>query len=124
VKQSLIASLFAAFMFVSASAFAQSATVTFDYTVTPLPTAAVVQGWTFTLTVNSTKFVLNDTCVLNSAGPIVVTCTATLPNITTALTGSGPQSFTGTLADGILESSASLPLVLTRPSAPTAPRIQ
>jgi hypothetical protein len=93
----------------------------FDFPVSAGAAPATVQGWTARLYVNGTAFVLNDTCVVVGAQ---ITCTAPLPNITAALTLSGPQTFTASLADSIMESAVSVPLVLVRPSAPTAPRIQ
>jgi glucose-6-phosphate dehydrogenase assembly protein OpcA len=99
----------------------QAATVTFTYAATT--PAATVQGWTATMYVNNTPIVLTDTCVLTTTvTPNVNTCTATVPMtaINPALTTTGPQTFEGTLADGILESARSVPFVLTRPSAPSA----
>lgn len=102
---------------------AQAAQVIFDYPNTS--PAATVQGWTATLYVNGTPFVLTDTCVLTTAAPIVVRCTATFPNVTSALTPSGVQNFEVTLMDVVLESAkSSPPFVLTRPSVVTNLRIQ
>lgn len=102
---------------------AQAASVVFDYPNTASP--AVVQGYIATLYVNGTAFVLNDTCVLTTVAPIVVRCTATLPDITSALTASGNQNFEISLKDVILEGAKSAPpFVLTRPSAPQGLRIQ
>lgn len=102
---------------------AQTGTVAYDYPASTPP--ATVQGYAATLFVNGTAFPITDTCVLNTTvTPNVVTCTAPLPNITAALTSSGPQSFTVTLKNVVLESSPSAPFVLTAPSAPTGIRIQ
>lgn len=102
---------------------AQAATVIFNYPNTV--SAAVVQGYTATLYVNGTPFVLTDVCVLvTTVTPNVVQCTAPLPNVTAALTASGPQNFDVTLADVILEGAHSVPFVLARPSVTSNLRIQ
>lgn len=110
------------FLLGSVPAFAQAATVAYDYPVVAgVPLAATVQAWTPTLYVNGTAFVLTHTCT----GTTTVTCTATLPNITSALTPTGPQTFTVSLKDTVLgESPQSLPLVKVRPVAPLVLRIQ
>jgi hypothetical protein len=117
--------LVVALLALAAPVYAQAATVTYTYSAaTP---AATVQGWTATLYVNNVAIPLADTCVLTTTvTPNVNTCTATVTNaaITAALTATGPQTFEGTLADGILESARSVPFVLTRPSAPSSIRIQ
>lgn len=112
---------FAASLLASA-VHAQTVTVAYDYNLGA--TAAQVQSWVALLYVNTTPFQLTPTCV-TVPSPVLVTCTAPLPNITTGLTASGPQSFSVSLKDVILgEGPKSFPLVLVKPSAPTVPRIQ
>lgn len=105
---------------------AQAATVAFDYSVPApavTPSPAVVTGYVAQLYVNGVAFVLTDTCVAVAA-PAVITCTATLPNISSALAVTGPNQFQVSLKDGILEGPKSVvPLVLVTPSAPSTPRI-
>jgi len=115
-----------AIVFYSNLANAQAATVIYDFTPTPLPAPSVVQGWTASLFVNGVRFALTDTCVTTTVAPIVVRCTATLPNISAALTPTGPQTFEVAWYDTIpeLESAKSSPFVLVRPSAPATLRIQ
>lgn len=77
--------------------------------------------WTSVLYVNGTPFPMVHTCV--AAGPLT-TCTAPLPNISSALTATGPQTFTVSFKDVVLgEGPQSGPLVRLRPSAPSIPRI-
>jgi len=110
------------FLSVAVPVRAQAATVVFDYPVAgSLPTT--VQGWTATLYVNNVPFVVNDICTPQPA-PTIVTCTATLPDVSSALAVTGPNQFIMRLKDGILEGPNSVPLVLSRPSATSAPRIQ
>ncbi len=97
---------------------ASAATVVYD----SANTLAEVQGYTATLFVNGTAFPLTQTCVASTAN---VTCTAPLPNITSALTASGPQTFTVQFADPVLGVTAtSAPFIRTRPAAPTSGRFQ
>jgi hypothetical protein len=105
---------------------AQAAQVIYDFNIAPLPPASQVQAWTASLFVNGTRFPLADTCVLTTVAPIVIRCTATLPNISAALTPSGTQTFEVAWYDTIpeMESAKSSPLVLVRPSAPSTLRIQ
>lgn len=112
------------FVLLASVARGQAATVIFDYNTT-VPTATV-QGWTATFYVNNIPFVLTDVCVLvTTVTPNVNRCTATLPDITTALTPTGIQNFTVSLKDSILEGPVSTPpLALQRPSAITNLRIQ
>lgn len=103
----------------------EAQTVTYNYPDLSR-TAAQVTGYISTLYVNGTLFILSHNCVLiTTTIPNVITCTANLPNITSALTASGPQNFEVTLKDVILESSKSIPpFVLNRPNAVTGLRIQ
>lgn len=107
------------------SARVEAQTVTYNYPDLSR-TAAQVTGYISTLYVNGTPFTLNHTCTLVTIViPNVITCTAALPNITSALTTSGPQTFEITLKDVILESSKSTPpFVLNRPTVPVGLRIQ
>lgn len=99
---------------------AQAASVIYDFpSTTPL---ATVQAWIPTLYVNNIAFPMTHTCV--TVGPLQ-TCTATLPNIATALTPTGSQTFQITVKDAVLgEGAKSLPLVLARPLVATGLRIQ
>lgn len=120
---SVVALLAAFLMAAPMVAHAQAATVSFDYSVAA-SVPATVQGWTARLYVNGVAFTLADTCVAVAA-PIIVTCNAALPNISTALPPTGPSQFQVSLQDGILEGPKSVvPLVLSAPSAPSTPRIQ
>lgn len=107
----------------AATVQAQTATVTYDYSAAGA-VPSVVQGYGATLYVNGVAFTMNDTCVATPA-PALITCTANLPNISTALVPVGPNQFQVSMKDGILEGPKSvIPLVLTAPLAPSTPRIQ
>lgn len=104
----------------SVPAYAQAATVLFDASSGTTP--ATANQWTSVLYVNGTPFAMVHTCSLVGT---VTTCSSALPNITTALTPVGTQTFTVTFKDVILgESPQSGPLTRIRPSAPSPPRIQ
>lgn len=110
------------FLLLASLAQAQTATVAYDYSASGA-TPSLVQGWIPTLFVNGTPFSLTHTCIAGVA-PVLVTCTAPLPNISAALTTAGNQNFTVGLADAILgPGPQSLPLVRVKPNAPSAPRI-
>lgn len=101
-------------------AHAQAATVLFDAATGTTP--ATANQWTSVLYVNGTPFPMVHTCTLVGA---VTTCTSPLPNVTTALTPVGSQTFNVTFKDIILgESPQSGPLTRIRPAAPFPPRIQ
>lgn len=104
----------------SAPVFAQTTTVAFDAAAGTTP--ATANSWTSVLYVNGTAFPLVHTCATVGT---TTTCTATLPNISAALTPVGTQTFTVTFKDSVLgESPQSLPLVKVRPAAPVLLRIQ
>lgn len=105
--------------------YAQAQSVIYTYPVTSA-TLVQVNGYIPTLYVNGASFPLTHTCVLTTTvTPNVFTCTAPLPNITSALTPTGPQNFEVTLKDAILEGPKSNPpFVLTRPSVVSTLRIQ
>ena len=104
----------------SVPAFAQTATVAFDAATGTTP--ATANTWTSVLYVNGTAFPLTHVCTLVGT---TTTCTATLPNISAALTAFGSQTFTVTFKDSVLgESPQSSPLVKVRPAAPVLLRIQ
>lgn len=107
-------------LLLGSSLSAQSPQVAFD---TPTGvTAAQANAWTSVLYVNGTAFPMTHTCAINGSA---VTCTAPLPNITTALTATGPQNLTVSFKDVVLgEGPQSGPLVRLRPGAPSVPRIQ
>ena len=109
----------------SGVAEAQAASVIYDYTLVQgatTVTVAQVQAWKAELLVNGTPFVLAPVCVLNG---LFATCTAPLPNISTALTPSGNQTFTARLSDTVLGAGpVSLPLVKVLPNAPLLRSIQ
>lgn len=110
-----------AFVLVCASqARAQAASVVFDAAAGT--TVAAANGWTSVLYVNGTAFPMAHTCALVG---VTVTCTATLPNITSALTPSGAQSFQVSFVDAVLgESVKSVPFLRDRPAAPINGRFQ
>lgn len=106
-------------MFAVSSAQAAS-TVLFD--AAPGTSAATANGWTSALYVNGTRFALVHQC---SAVAAVVTCSALMPDITAALTPSGPQSFQIAFVDGVLgEGPKSAPFTRDRPAAPISGRFQ
>ena len=80
-------------------------------------------SWTSILYVNGTAFPLTHTCTMVDA---MAECTAPLPNIQSALTPSGPQTFRVSLYDPILmvESGKSAPFIRVRPGAPTSGRLK
>ncbi len=100
---------------------AQAASVLFDV---PGVTVADANGWTSTLYVNGTAFPLVHTCALVAT---VVTCTATLPAIASALVPGLAQTFEVDLFDPILNlrSAKTLPpFIRNRPTVPTNGRFQ
>jgi hypothetical protein len=104
----------------SLPAFAQAATVSFDAATGTTP--ATANTWSSVLYVNGTAFPMTHVCTLVGT---TTTCTATLPNISAALTPVGTQTFTVTFKDSVLgESPQSSPLVKVRPAAPVLLRIQ
>lgn len=108
------------FLLLQISSHAQAATVAFDASAGT--TVATANGWTSVLYVNGTAFAMIHTCALVGT---LVTCSAPLPNVATALTPSGNQTFEVTFKDVVLgESPRSVPLVLVRPNAPLNPRIR
>jgi hypothetical protein len=85
-----------------------TATLAFDYPVTTgttgpfqrTVTAAEVQGWTASILVNDTRYVLTDTCVLvDTTTPPVIRCTAPIPFVATAATTARVPDFQATLHD-------------------------
>lgn len=119
-----------AFLLFASIAHAQAATVIYDYALTQGPTTVTVgqvQAWKAELLVNGTPFVLvGVSCVQSGVAPnLNATCSAPLPNITTALTASGGQTFTARLSDAVLGvGGQSLPLVKVLPNAPSLRSIQ
>ncbi len=111
--------LIAAWFVLCLSASAQAASVLFDVS----GTVADANSWTSTLYVNGTAFPLVHTCALAGS---VVTCTATLPTITSALVPGLAQTFELDLFDPVLNirSVKSVPFIRNRPSVPTAGRFQ
>lgn len=99
---------------------ARAASVLFDVTA---GTVADANGWQSTLYVNGTAFPLVHTCALVAT---VVTCTATLPNISTALVAGSAQTFELDLFDAVLNirSAKSTPFLRNRPVVPTNGRLQ
>ncbi len=109
-------------------------TVLFDYPAVigdkPI-TLAQVNGYTATLYVNETPFILVHNCILNTTTN-VYNCVAPLPNISIALaplgkiaTVNGIQNFEITFKDAIFEGPKSTPpLQLNRPVSILNLRIQ
>jgi hypothetical protein len=115
-KAAITVAVFASTLLFASTLQAQTVTYSSSTTIAPL---ATVQAWTPTLYVNNTPFVLTQTCTLGTTPAI--NCSAPLPNISTALTPTGNQTFAITFKDPILgESSKSVPLVLVSPVAPTS----
>lgn len=106
-------------LFLLAAVPARAASVLFDVT----GTVADANGWTSTLYVNGTAFPLVHTCALVAT---VVTCTATLPNISTALVAGSAQTFEIDLFDAVLNirSPKSVPFIRNRPTVPINGRLQ
>lgn len=106
-------------MLIGLNAQASTPAVVFD----SLNTVGELQSFVATLFVNGTPFVLAQTCASSSAN---VTCVAPLPNIASALTPTGQQTFTVQLSDPVLgvTSPMSVPFIRNRPGAPTSGRFQ
>ncbi len=92
-------------------------TPTVRYDAAAGQTAAQNAAWTPILYVNNQPFV--GTSPMCTSAPVV--CSFPLPNIASALTPIGPQSFQIALRDPILGEGLknTVPLVLTRPGTPT-----
>lgn len=112
--------LLVSFALLSVPSFAQAATVVFDV---PAATVVDLNGWTSTLYVNGTAFPLTHTCILTGA---IVTCTAPLPNVASALVAGTAQTFEVDLFDPVLNvrSPKSASFIRNRPAAPTSGRFQ
>ena len=116
MKTSLLALVFC----LAWAAPVRAASVLFDV---PGATVADANGWASTLYVNGTAFPLTHTCVLVNT---VVTCTAALPAISTALAPGLVQTFEVDLFDAVLQlrSAKSVPFLRNRPTVPTSGRFQ
>lgn len=91
----------------------------YDFGVIPL---SVVQAWTPVLYVNGIRFPRPSHACTQSA-PTTVTCSFVLPDISMALTPTGPQTFEVSAVDLVLgEGPKSAPLERIRPGAPSPPR--
>jgi hypothetical protein len=102
---------------------AQTLTVTYDYGLSGAETLTMVQGWVPTLYVNGTPFTASHTCVAQPAPATAVTCTFPLPNVSSAITASGNQTFEVSLKDPIVgEGGKSSPFIRVKPHAPTNAR--
>ncbi len=86
-----------------------------DYDAPGGTTIAQNQSWTPVLIVNGQPFVgAKPSCV----GTTAIVCTFPLPDISSALTASGPQTFRIVLRDPVLgDGPAGAPLSLIRPGA-------
>lgn len=115
----------AVLLILSASiAQAQTPRVVYDFTSTATLTLAIVQSWTPVFYVNGQRMPQTaHTCT--QPAPATITCSFPLPDISGALTGSGPQTFEVSAADLVLgEGPRSAPLARLRPAAPGQNRFE
>lgn len=110
-------------------ASAQTPTVSYDYLLQASETLPMVQSWTAVLYVNGSAFTAAHTCIAQPPpGPPpapanALTCTFPLPNVASAITATGPQSFEVALRDAIVgEGAKAIPFIRVKPHAPTNSR--